>query len=83
MMEHLTACTIIAVIAIAATVALRGRCAALRHAILLAALARFALPTGWLTNAGGLAARHLPARTPPLGTLGDLPLALLRTPDRR
>ena len=53
MIEHLFWSTMAALAAVAAALALRRRNAALRHAILLAALVRFALPTAWLTRAGG------------------------------
>jgi len=52
MMPHLLACTVFGLAASAAALALRAQRAAWRHAILLAALLRFALPTEWLTRAG-------------------------------
>jgi len=52
MIAHLAACTVTALIALAAVLAMRGQRAAWRHAILFLALIRFAIPTGWLAGAG-------------------------------
>ena len=52
MIGHLTACTITGLAALAAVYALRRQSARWRHIILLAALLRFAVPTGWLIGAG-------------------------------
>lgn len=60
MMEHVTACTVAALIALAASVGLRGQRSGLRHGILFLALLRFAVPTAWLTAAGRLLVRVAP-----------------------
>lgn len=52
MIGHLTACTMTGLAALAAVYALRRQSARWRHIILLAALLRFAVPTGWLIGAG-------------------------------
>jgi beta-lactamase regulating signal transducer with metallopeptidase domain/Tfp pilus assembly protein PilF len=52
MTAHLIAATITALIAVAVVLLLRQRSAALRHAILLAALLGFVTPTPWLNRAG-------------------------------
>jgi Flp pilus assembly protein TadD/Zn-dependent protease with chaperone function len=52
MIGHLTACTLTGLAALAAVYALRQQSARWRHIILLAALLRFAVPTGWLIGAG-------------------------------
>ena len=52
MITHLITATITASIAIAAALPLRRQSAALRHAILLAALLGFVTPTPWLNRAG-------------------------------
>ena len=52
MIGHLMACTVTALGALAAVYALRRQSARWRHIILLAALVRFAVPTGWLLGAG-------------------------------
>jgi len=52
MIGHLTACTMTGLAALAAVYGLRRQSAEWRHIILLAALLRFAVPTGWLVGAG-------------------------------
>ena len=52
MIGHLTACTMTGLAALASVYALRRQSAQWRHIILLAALLRFAVPTGWLVGAG-------------------------------
>jgi tetratricopeptide (TPR) repeat protein/Zn-dependent protease with chaperone function len=66
--------------ALAAVWVLRRQSAALRHAILLAALVRFAVPTGWLIHAGGMLARSVPAPAPAPRALNDFARLLLVTP---
>ena len=61
MIAHLAACTVTALIALAAVLAMRGQRAAWRHAILFLALIRFAIPTGWLAGAGEKLVRVAPA----------------------
>jgi beta-lactamase regulating signal transducer with metallopeptidase domain len=61
MIAHLVACTAVALVAIAASVLLRGQRAAWRHAILFLALIRFAVPTEWLSTAGRRAVQVAPA----------------------
>jgi beta-lactamase regulating signal transducer with metallopeptidase domain/lipopolysaccharide biosynthesis regulator YciM len=66
MTSHLLACTFAAVVAILAATALRRRGAAWRHAILLVALLRFAVPTEWFSRAGASLVRHVPVAIPNL-----------------
>ena len=61
MIAHLTACTVTALVSIAAVLLLRGQRAAWRHAILFLALLRFAIPTAWLSEAGSKLVRVAPA----------------------
>jgi hypothetical protein len=62
MIGHLAAWTAVAMVAIAATLVLRGQRAAWRHVILFVALMRFAVPTGWLEDAGRRMVKVAPAR---------------------
>ena len=78
MIAHLIACTAAAFVAVAATAALRGRGAGLRHTILFAAVVRFAVPTGWLASAGREMAPYAFVSVP-ADALGDLTRLLLRT----
>jgi hypothetical protein len=48
MIAHLAASTLVALAVVAAGMALRGRSGAWRHALLFAAVLRFAAPTPWL-----------------------------------
>ncbi len=68
MTAHLMASTLVALVAIAAALAMRSQAAAWRHAILLIAVLRFALPTGWLAAAGP----HLPAQLRLFEDIGPL-----------
>ena len=52
MMEHVLASTPVAIAAMAAVFLLPRRGGAFRHALLLAAVLRFAIPTAWLAAAG-------------------------------
>ncbi len=61
MTSHLMASTVTAVVALAVVFALRRRGAAVRYAILLVALLRFAVPTGWLLEGGARVAGLVPA----------------------
>ena len=70
MMAHLIACTVTAAIALGAAMALRGRSAGLRHALILAAILRFALPTDWLAEAGRKLAPRQPIRAVALTRIG-------------
>jgi tetratricopeptide (TPR) repeat protein/Zn-dependent protease with chaperone function len=72
LIAHVAASTLVAAMAAAAALALRGQRAAWRHAILLAAVLRFALPTGWLVAAGERLAPHVPIQLRGLDGLGDL-----------
>jgi bla regulator protein BlaR1 len=49
---HLAASTLVALAAVAAGMALRGSAGAWRHALLVAAILRFAVPTPWLAAGG-------------------------------
>ncbi len=64
MIAHILACTPVA-LAAAAAVLLLGRRggAAFRHAVLLVAVLRFAIPTDWLGAAGSRLAPHIAAST--------------------
>jgi beta-lactamase regulating signal transducer with metallopeptidase domain/Flp pilus assembly protein TadD len=62
MIAHLWACTWVALAALAATAMLHRQRAAWRHAILLAAMLRFAIPTGWLADSGRLLVKVAPVR---------------------
>jgi beta-lactamase regulating signal transducer with metallopeptidase domain/Flp pilus assembly protein TadD len=57
---HVAAATAAALVAIAATVAMRGQRASWRYGILLLAVLRFAIPTAWLAAAGDRLAPHVP-----------------------
>src|ERR1700732_4071568 len=89
MTGHLVAATAVALVAIAAAFALRRQRAAWRYAILLAAVFRFALPTPWLAQAGGMLVRYVPARPPAFDEIGRLLLRVeggpppARVPPRR
>jgi hypothetical protein len=73
MTGHLIAATAAAaLVAIAAAFVLRRQRAAWRYAILLAAVFRFALPTPWLAQAGGMLVRYVPARPPAFDEIGRL-----------
>lgn len=52
MIAHLAASTLVALAAVAAGLALRGSAGAWRHALLVAAILRFAVPTPWLAAGG-------------------------------
>jgi tetratricopeptide (TPR) repeat protein/beta-lactamase regulating signal transducer with metallopeptidase domain len=65
MTAHLIAATVTASIAIAMALLLRRRSAALRHAILLAALLGFVAPTPWLNRAGDKLAACLASPSAP------------------
>ena len=75
MMLHLAASTLTALVLIAVVYALARRPARLRFAILLLALLRFAVPTGWLTLAGSnLAERvHVNVTSPKMIAALDFP----------
>jgi Tfp pilus assembly protein PilF/Zn-dependent protease with chaperone function len=77
MISHLISCTITAAAALAAAWMLRGQRAAWRHAILFLALVRFAVPTGWLAEAGRRLAPVAPA---PARVVVDGLGWMLRTP---
>lgn len=80
MIGHLTACTTVGLAALAAVYALRRQSARWRHIILLAALLRFAIPTGWLVSAGERVPHAvLGLRAGSLGVAEDL-TRLLRGP---
>jgi beta-lactamase regulating signal transducer with metallopeptidase domain/tetratricopeptide (TPR) repeat protein len=72
MIAHLAACSAVAVVAVAATLLLRGQRAAWRHAILFVALMRFAVPTEWLSEVGRGMVKVAPARLGALEGLGWL-----------
>ena len=72
MIAHLAACTVSAVVAVAAVLALRGQRAAWRHAILFLALARFSVPTEWLSGLGAKLVRVAPAAPQIQRAAGDL-----------
>jgi beta-lactamase regulating signal transducer with metallopeptidase domain/Tfp pilus assembly protein PilF len=71
MIAHLVSCSVMALIAVVATMLLRGQRAAWRHAILFVALLRFAVPTEWLADAGRRVVRLAPtgATASPLARL--------------
>ena len=77
MMEHVTASTAAALVALGAAWALRRGPARGRYALLLAALLRFALPTAWLDAAGRTMAPMLPAPARPTQAMEDLRRLLL------
>jgi Flp pilus assembly protein TadD/Zn-dependent protease with chaperone function len=60
MTAHLAASTIVALVALSATLVLRSQRAATRHALLFLALLRFGVPTAWLTDAGQVLMRVAP-----------------------
>jgi beta-lactamase regulating signal transducer with metallopeptidase domain/Flp pilus assembly protein TadD len=66
MTSHLLASTLAAAVAILAATAVRHRGAAWRHAILLVALLRFAVPTQWLGRLGDMLMPHVPVKLPDL-----------------
>jgi beta-lactamase regulating signal transducer with metallopeptidase domain/Flp pilus assembly protein TadD len=78
MVAHLIAATVTASIAVAMALLLRRRSAALRHAILLAALLGFATPTPWLTRAGDKLAACL--ANPPAQSLLSFQSLIARAP---
>jgi beta-lactamase regulating signal transducer with metallopeptidase domain/Flp pilus assembly protein TadD len=57
---HLLSCTLSALVAVTATLWLRGQRASWRHAILFLAMLRFAIPTSWLNQAGEALVRVAP-----------------------
>jgi Tfp pilus assembly protein PilF/Zn-dependent protease with chaperone function len=77
MISHLISCSITAAAALAVAGLLRGQRAAWRHAILFLALVRFAVPTGWLAEAGRRLAPVAPA---PASVVIDGLGWMLRTP---
>ena len=72
MISHLVGSTITALLAIGIVFALRRQSAALRHAILLAAMLRFLIPTPWLEQAGSKLASCLPSRVMSLPVVEDV-----------
>jgi beta-lactamase regulating signal transducer with metallopeptidase domain/tetratricopeptide (TPR) repeat protein len=62
MIAHLAASTLVALVAVAAGLVLRGKCGAWRHALLAAAILRFAIPTPWLAAAGAKLAPYAHTR---------------------
>jgi tetratricopeptide (TPR) repeat protein/Zn-dependent protease with chaperone function len=62
MIDHVLAATAAALVATVAAIALPRQKAAWRHALLLAGLLRFALPTAWIGDLGSALRPHLPAR---------------------
>jgi tetratricopeptide (TPR) repeat protein/Zn-dependent protease with chaperone function len=77
--SHLIISTLTALIAMAAAFLLRRRSAALRHAILLAGVLPFALPTQLLTSAGDKLASCVAVSAPSSQALADFALLLPRT----
>jgi beta-lactamase regulating signal transducer with metallopeptidase domain/Tfp pilus assembly protein PilF len=69
---HLIASTAAALLLICGAYALRHGTAAWRHTLLLVALLRFAVPTGWLAEAGRAIAPLAPADSSSLPLLRDL-----------
>jgi beta-lactamase regulating signal transducer with metallopeptidase domain/lipoprotein NlpI len=72
---HLAASTLVALVAVAASLALHGKSGAWRHALLLAAVLRFAAPTPWLAAAGAKLAPYAhprSARQASIDRLADL-----------
>jgi hypothetical protein len=65
MTAHLLSCTLAALLVVAVVLALHRQGASVRHALLVAAIFRVAVPTAWLEKAGAVMARHLhPAPLP-------------------
>lgn len=77
MISHLAACTATAIVAVLAAVLFARRSARWRHAILFVAVVRFAVPTGWLTEAGAELVRFAPHATPSHGFAEDVTDLLL------
>jgi tetratricopeptide (TPR) repeat protein len=75
---HLLSSTLAALVAVAAALLLRRQSAALRYAILLRALLRFAVPAAWLAQAGAMLARRLPAPPQAPRMFGDISRLLVQ-----
>jgi len=78
MTAHLVWATVTGLVAVAAAWAVRKGAARWRYAILLAALVRFAVPTGWVQAVGARLAPMVPVQTRTTQAVEDLRRLLLR-----
>ncbi len=78
MINHLEVSTLTALVCVLAALALRRQSAALRHAILLIGVLRFAAYTPWLAAAGSKLARFVPAHAVAAPPVANITVKLLR-----